>query len=97
MSTPRKSRSKAGGGKKTPASKTAAAKKAAAKQTPPVDETPQVAPIELEAPDGVGKGELRDSITHFGVYYPAGTKASDVKPALSGDDKDRLKRLGVLA
>ncbi len=82
---------------KTPAAKVAAAKQAAAKPTKAEEAAVSPAPIEDEAPEAVGKGELRDSITHHGVYFPAGTKVSDVKPALSGDDKDRLERLGILA
>jgi len=93
----KKTKAKAGRKQKTPAAKTDAAKKAAASAAAPTDET-RPAPIDLEVPSGeVSKGELRDSITHFGVYYPAGTKASDVKPALSGDDRAKFERLGILA
>lgn len=87
-SKPRKAR------KQTAAQKRAKEKAAAATPTP---EEVLAAPVDVEAPEPAAKGELRDAITHFGRYYPAGTKASDVKPALSGDDKDRLEALGVLA
>lgn len=82
---------------KTPAAKVAAEKAAAAKPTVAEEEAISPAPIEDEIEAGIGKGQLRDSVTHFGVYYPAGTKVTDIKPALSGDDKERLDRLGLIA
>jgi hypothetical protein len=82
---------------KTTAEKVAAAKAADAQPTPAEEDKITPAPVEAETPEGAGKGELRDSITHFGAYIPAGTKLTDIKPALSGDDKERLKRLGLVA
>lgn len=82
---------------KTTAEKVAAEKAAAAKPTVAEEEAVSPASIEDEVEDGIGKGQLRDAVTHFGVYYPAGTKVSDIKPALSGDDKERLARLGLIA
>ncbi len=43
------------------------------------------------------KGELTDSVIHGGRVFAAGTKVSDIKPTLTGDDKDRLERLGLIA
>lgn len=82
---------------KTTAEKVAAEKAAAAKPTAAEEDAVSPASIEDEIEDGIGKGQLRDAVTHKGVYYPAGTKVADIKPALSGDDKERLQRLGLVA
>jgi hypothetical protein len=50
-----------------------------------------------EPPAEVSKGELTDTVSHAGNEYPRGTKAADLKPKLSSDQKDRLEDLGLIA